>query len=82
MQVTRNCPYEDDLDKWFLNNTPIELTKSWIPVIRGKEREPMPVTLQRYIRNFIHHPENTKNQKYTPAELKRSIEEMLSCLEY
>ena len=82
LQVARNCPYEDDLDKWFLNNTPIELTKSWIPVIRGKERDPMAVTLQRYIRNFIHHPENTKNQKYTPAELKRSIEEMLSCLAY
>lgn len=82
LQVANNCSNEKDLDKWFLINTPIKQTKSWIAVIDGKERYPLTVTLQRYIRNFIHHPENTKNQKYTPTELHRSIEEMLSCLNY
>lgn len=73
---------ENKLDNWFLSNTSIRKTKTWIPVIDGEEGKPKAVTLQRYIRNFIHHPENTKNLKYTPAELKHSIEEMLSCLAY
>lgn len=82
LQVAKNCYREDDLDKWFLDNTRIEKTKLWIAVIGGKEIPPLSVSLQRYIRNFIHHPENTRNQKYTPAELRHSIEGMLACLEY
>lgn len=82
LQETKKCYSENKLDNWFLSNTSIRKTKTWIPVIDGEEGKPKAVTLQRYIRNFIHHPENTKNLKYTPAELKRSIEEMLSCLAY
>ena len=82
LQETKKCYSENRLDNWFLSNTSIRKTKTWIPVIDGQEGKPKAVTLQRYIRNFIHHPENTKNLKYTPTELKRSIEEMLSCLSY
>lgn len=80
LQESKKCYREEELDEWLLNNTQIEKTKSWISVIDGKERAPMCVTLQRYIRNFIHHPENTKNQEYTPAELRQSIEEMLALI--
>ena len=80
LQESKKCYREEELDKWLLNNTQIEKTKSWISVIDGKERAPMRVTLQRYIRNFIHHPENIKNQEYTPAELRQSIEEMLALI--
>ncbi len=80
LQIAKNCYREEELDKWFLNNTQIKKTKSWVAVIDGKERAPICVTLQRYIRNSIHHPENTKNQEYTPAELQQSIDEMLKCL--
>ena len=82
LQVENKCSSEKDLDDWFLNNTSIAATKLWIAVIDGKEKHPCKVTLQRYIRNFIHHPENTRNQKYTLVELRQSIEEMLSCLKY
>ena len=36
------------------------------------------VTLQTFIRNKIHHPENKTMQKfkYSPGELKKSIDEM------
>lgn len=80
LQESKQCYSEKELDKWFLGNTQIKKTKSWIPVIDGMEKAPMRVSLQRYIRNFIHHPENTKNQEYTPAELRQSIEEMLTLI--
>lgn len=37
-------------------------------------------TLPTYIRNYIDHPENTNRQKYTDAELKQSIDFLLSHL--
>ena len=33
-----------------------------------------PVSLSRYIRNAIHHPENTSNKKFTDGQLKKSID--------
>lgn len=80
LQEANKCYSEKKLDNWFLNNTLIKKTKSWIPIIDGVEQAPQHVTLQRYVRNSIHHPENTKNQEYTPEELHQSIEEMLKCL--
>jgi len=32
--------------------------------------------LSKYIRDQIHHPENTKNVRFTIEQLKKSIEEM------
>ena len=39
----------------------------------------MDSTLQTFIRNKIHHPENTtmKEESFSPEELKQSIEEMV-----
>lgn len=37
-------------------------------------------TLATYIRDSIHHPENTLNQPYTDQELKSSIENMLNII--
>ena len=36
----------------------------------------MDFTLQTYIRNSIHHPENDKNAPYTEDELRNSIIKM------
>lgn len=38
------------------------------------------VTLQTYIRNSIHHPENTKNLIYTTEQLKESIVKLIEIL--
>ena len=35
------------------------------------------VTIQTYIRNVVHHPENTHNKLYSMYELKKSIEAMI-----
>jgi predicted ATPase len=37
-------------------------------------------TLQTYIRNSIHHPENSLNDIYTPDELKKSTEQLINLL--
>lgn len=42
-----------------------------------KEKAKKDVSLQTYVRHSIHHPENTNNQKFTDAELKQSIAEMI-----
>lgn len=54
--------------------------KNWVRVDKGVEKPPYQMTLHTYIRNEIHHPENTCNVKYTSAELKQSIEELRSIL--
>jgi hypothetical protein len=50
--------------------------KEWIAVRQGMA-QPKDRTLPTYIRNFIHHPENDKNIKYTEEELKTSIEKLI-----
>ncbi len=46
----------------------------------GSTTGPYKVTLCTYIRNLIHHPENTNNNSFTDAMLKTSVETLLSCL--
>ncbi len=51
--------------------------KQWIREIGGVPQTPQNRTLQTYIRNYIHHPENASNNEYTELELKQSIEELI-----
>lgn len=64
-------------DLW-LNSNGIQINKPWIREIKGIPQPPVNATLQTFIRNHIHHPENTtmQAQKYTQAELEQSIREM------
>lgn len=52
-----------------LHNLPLE--KTWW---NEKKKNEEKVSLPTYIRHSIHHPENTKNKKFTEKELKKSIE--------
>ena len=49
---------------------------SWIRIYKGVAQPAIQMTPETYIRNFIHHPENGQNQKYSNQELKDSINEM------
>ena len=49
--------------------------RPYIYVKNGKEK-PILLTLSEYVRHQIHHPENKRNTRYTPIQLKQSIEEM------
>ncbi len=68
-------------DQW-LNKFGIKLTKQWTREHDGIAGKAESVTLQTFIRNHIHHPENTimRTNRYTSHELKLSIDEMYKVL--
>lgn len=71
----------NDVEQW-LNLQGIASNKQWIKERNGHPLPPQHVTLQSFIRNHIHHPENLTMQanRYTTAELKQSIDEMINLL--
>lgn len=60
---------ENEGDK--LNN--LKPKRIWYNLKSKKNEE---VSLSKYIRNSIHHPENTQNKKFTSDELHKSIEKL------
>lgn len=72
----------DGIDAWLKASiTPSDLViKHWIPKTKGTVRPAEAVTLQTYIRNSIHHPENQENSSFSASELRLSIEQMLTLL--
>ena len=71
---------ERDFEQW-INAQGIQFSKHWARVNSdGTVRQPYSVSLQTFIRNHIHHPENRQNTLYTEDELKQSIEEMIGLL--
>ncbi|TJY33959.1 hypothetical protein [Pontimicrobium aquaticum] len=50
----------------------------WINELTKKEEK---VSLPKYIRNSIHHPENTSNKRFSERQLRKSIE-LLRKLKY
>lgn len=69
---------EKDFDRW-LKGKGLLLSRKWK---RENDNGPRDCTLQTYIRNKIHHPENREqeNRPYTEYELKTSIAEMRNLL--
>lgn len=68
---------EKDIEKYFISKG-CEQNKFWIKI--NNQGEPQPAenkTLMTFIRNTIHHPENTENTIFTYEELKTSIETMI-----
>ena len=64
--------YLEDVDKTKLDG--LDKTKKWKnKKNNGTETD---VSLATYIRHSIHHPENTLNTKFTPEELRESIEKL------
>lgn len=74
-----NNERENPFDDWLVSKGCLK-TKSWIRVKDGLPKPPEKKTLQTYIRNLIHHPENNNNPRYTKDELKKSIETMVSII--
>ena len=57
-------------------------THSWTREDSGVPQFPQQCTLQTFIRNKIHHPENStmSSTNYTDRELSQSIQEMMNCI--
>ena len=81
MAITEDpdCAREHRFDQW-LNGKGLALSKQWIKKRGEKVDSPEPCTLQTYIRNIIHHPENTLNAPYAETEFEESIKGMVDLL--
>ncbi len=71
---------ETDLENYFVSKSATQ-SKGWIRVNAGIPQPVYNTTLYTYIRNKIHHPENTQNADYTDAEFRQSITEMLALID-
>ena len=58
----------------FLVSKNIKAKEDYIKIKKDGSEEKYKVTLPTKIRNQIHHPENTKNKKYSNGELRESID--------
>lgn len=78
IQVKSNNYREEDLDNFLFNNG-IDKNKQWIRENNWVVQETYDVTLQTFIRNKIHHPENQSMQSVTfnDNDLKESIYKMI-----
>lgn len=66
--------YTEDVMEVYLEGRRIPRDKNYIKLSHGVPSIPYNVTLCTYIRNQIHHPENTSNAQYNEQDLKQSIE--------
>lgn len=67
-----------EFENW-LASQGVEKIKQWTMEINGNARNPEDTTLQTYIRNKIHHPENVTMQQheFNEDELDNSISQMI-----
>lgn len=69
-----------------LNKAQIPATKTWIYNRLDKNNPNRYARSTRqtciYIRNYIHHPENTLNKPYTDAELQTAIKELIAAIRF
>ena len=70
---------EKYFDPW-LQSKGCNATKTWIRIKKDGNHQSCSVTVQTYIRNCIHHPENNVNTKYTEQELNDSIRQMIEII--
>lgn len=58
----------------------ITKSKKWAKIVKGQLQPLEDVTLMTFVRNSIHHPENTSNGEYTLQELRSSIDELIKLI--
>lgn len=73
---------ENTFETWLSEEKGVQQTKEWTPERQGAVRTAKRVTLQTFIRNKIHHPENETMQpsEYSDRELETSITKMISII--
>jgi len=64
----------------FLIAQGIVQSKSYIKIHKGTPQPPSNMTIMTYIRNKIHHPENTLNPDFTNKEIYDSVIEMMKII--
>lgn len=81
LQEKNNAFSENAFEQWIVTQR-LTLSKQWIKELRGVAQPAYNVSLQTFIRNKIHHPENVTMQSvtYTSDELRQSIDEMIALI--
>jgi hypothetical protein len=79
LQETQQKYSIEQVETYFATKS-ITKSKKWAKIANGKAQQPDDVSLMTFVRNSIHHPENTSNGGYTPQELKSSIEELMKLI--
>jgi len=72
--------YEENFDSWLKDKLNTKQNKNWIKIKSDGTTKNTKRTLQTYIRNSIHHPENTNNTLYTDEELRESINLLINII--
>lgn len=80
IQEQTNNTSEQAVEAYFASKG-VAASKAWIRMSGGTAQPPHNVTLFTYVRNTIHHPENTQNAAYSDAELRQSTSGMMSLIE-
>lgn len=76
----KNCIASESMVEAFFVAKGITKTKKWKRLHNSVVGNPYDVTLLTYIRNSIHHSDNTNNLPYTEVELLESINLMVTIL--
>jgi predicted ATP-dependent endonuclease of OLD family len=71
---------ETDFENYLTTNGGFTQDKDYKRLKKDGTTEDQKRTLPTYIRNLIHHPENTNNTKYTDEELKTSTDKLIELL--
>jgi len=81
LQEKNNAYTEINFEEWIINKGVLQ-NKIWTQERNGIAQATRNVSLQTFVRNKIHHPENVTMQAhiYTSAELQQSIEEMINLI--
>lgn len=81
LQENNSAYTERDFETWIISKG-IPTSMQWTPEKNGVPQTPRNVSLQTFIRNKIHHPENTTMQatNFSIIELTQSINEMIGLI--
>ena len=75
MAIDPKCSREKEFENWLVAQGMTQ-PKQWKRIVNGVVQPAYNVTLQTFIRNTIHHPENKANGAYSYPEMNTSIDEM------
>ena len=76
IEENSNNSVKVEFDTWLKNKMDNYPLKQWTKIKKDQSTEAYHYTLSSYIRNRVHHPENTNNSVETIEEIKQSIEAM------
>lgn len=79
LQEKEHIYTESDVES-YLTSKSVTKSKQWIRIKNGTPQTPYDVTLCTYVRNSIHHPENTHNIEVSINELNDSIKTLLKVI--